>query len=36
VAKTAAKKKKKEPAFDPAEYLPKRETRTGNMQIERK
>ena len=36
-AKAAGKKKKeKEPKFDASMYLPKRETRTGNMQIERK
>jgi hypothetical protein len=29
-------KKEREPKFDVSMYLPKRETRTGNMQIERK
>lgn len=37
-AKSAAKKKKeaKEPKFNASAYLPMRETRTGNMQIDRK
>lgn len=35
-AKPAAKKKPKAPESGLSEYLPRRETRTGNMQVERK